>query len=161
MSYVTPSYVKSVVDNSFLIEATNVNDSAATTINETRLADACEAANGYADGYLIRKFRLPLDTSNALIPALKIHCTNLAMEILGAIVGATEEQIRRADLAREWLELITDPDEGADGGASGDFSPGVDEDELANLSSQETDYTWSRTSVGNLQLEPTTNFSLY
>lgn len=127
MPYVTADQMIVLFERDELIEATNLRDSAATDINTAKLEAACEGAEGIINGYLMRKFTLPLDleaTENSLKVTLQIHAANLARNLLD---GKLEEVRKKAEDAIAWLRIFTEPDKGG----SNDTTPGVDPSDRA------------------------------
>ena len=121
MTYVTPEQMITLFEEGELIEATNLRDAAATGINMDKLQAACEGAAGIIDGYLMRRFTLPLNLDseqNSLRLTLQIHAANLARNLLD---GKLEEVRLKAGDAIAWLKIFSEPGNGTD-----DAVPGVD-----------------------------------
>jgi phage gp36-like protein len=105
--YVTPDDMRSLFEYEDLVKATNLDDPNASEINKPRLDQACEAATGVVDGWLLRRLSLPLSAGDAaLLNVLRSHTAILAMEWLG---GADDILIAKAKDSREWLKAFTDP----------------------------------------------------
>ena len=107
MSYCTTDDMRSLFEYEDLVKASNLDDPNASEINEPRLDQACEAATGVVDGWLLRRFSLPLTVDeSALLNVLRSHTAILAMEWLG---GADDILIAKANDTRDWLRTFTDP----------------------------------------------------
>lgn len=121
MSYITAEEMITLFEEQELIEATNLRDASAQTINAERLQSAIDAATGTIDGYLMRRYSLPLENIPVhLSQALKIHAGNIARHQLD---GSTEEVRGKFKDAIEWLKWFCAND------ALGDTTPGVNESE--------------------------------
>jgi phage gp36-like protein len=117
--YCTTDDMRSLFEYEDLVKATNLDDPNASEINEPRLEQACEAATGVVDGWLLRRFSLPLTVDEAaLLNVLRSHTAILAMEWLG---GADDILIAKANDTREWLRTFTDPNASGNGNAIADI----------------------------------------
>ena len=106
MSYATTDDMIALFESNDLIELTNLRNSGATQINLDRLEVVCNGATGIVNGWLLRKYSVPLvGAPRAIAETLRIHAANLAYNLLD---GSTEEVRKKADDAIAWLKLFTD-----------------------------------------------------
>jgi phage gp36-like protein len=143
LSYVTPQEMITLFEEQELIEATNLREGSAQTINVDRLQAACDGAQGIIDGWLMRRYNLPLvDAPPHFVQALKIHAANIARNQLD---GGTEEVRKKYEDAIAWLKWFCEND------AIGDTTPGVSESEKSgSINFEMVESTWNADRVGRL-----------
>jgi phage gp36-like protein len=119
MLYVEPKELEVLFTTQEVMEASNKDDSMAEEVVDDRVLAACEGATGIINGYLMRRFTIPLVAATPeFLQVLNIHAKNIAREILD---GSREEVRENAKNSREWLELFSD-----NSGNNADTTPGVD-----------------------------------
>lgn len=111
ISYVTPTDMKAIYEEHDLVEATNLRDSAADQINETKLQAACDGANGIAYGYLAARYadaRLQIgQLSDGLVQTFRVHCAAIAWHLLD---GSTEEARNKHEDAISYFQWFAKED---------------------------------------------------
>ena len=144
MAYCTLADMVALFEELEIVEASNLRDSFEDNPNATKIQAAIDGATGIIDGYLMRRYGLPVSTPTEIAGTLKIHCLNIARNLLD---GSTEEVKQKADDAIAWLKLFTDP---ATTGY-GDPAPGVQEGEgVGSVNSETPCYFWDADTVGAL-----------
>jgi len=127
-----------------IVEASNLREARERDPNAVKIQAAIDGAVGIIDGYLMRRYGLPVSTPTEIAGTLKIHCLNIARNLLD---GSTVEVKEKADGAIAWLKLFTDP---ATTGY-GDPAPGVQEGEgVGSVNSETPCYFWDTDTVGAL-----------
>jgi phage gp36-like protein len=111
IAYLTPTDMVAIYEDSDLVEATNLRDSAADQINEVKLQAACDGANGIAYGYLAARYadsRLQVDQLPAgLLQAFRTHCAAIAWHLLD---GSTEESRNKHQDAVSYFQWFSKED---------------------------------------------------
>jgi phage gp36-like protein len=143
MNYVTADKMIQLFEEQELIEATNLRDATATQINLNRLQSAIDGATGIINGWLMRRYKLPLtNVPPHLNQTLEIHAANLARNLLD---GSTEEVRKKADDAFAWLKEFTKED------VLGDTTPGITEAEKSgSINFEVSQPTWNNDRLAGL-----------
>lgn len=145
MAYCTITDMINLFEELEMIEASNLREARETDPNEIKIQAAIDGATGIIDGYLMRRYGLPVVTPPEIAGTLRIHCLNIARNLLD---GSTEEVREKANDAIAWLKLFTDP---VKGGYGEDTTPGVQPGEgIGTVKSETPDYFWNADSVGAL-----------
>jgi len=145
MAYCTLADMVALFEELEIVEASNLRDSFESDPNATKIQAAIDGATGIIDGYLMRRYGLPIITPPEIAGALKIHCLNLARNLLD---GSTEEVRGKANDAVAWLKLFSDPTKG---GFGEDSTPGIQPGEgVGSVVSETPIYFWDADTIGAL-----------
>lgn len=109
IDYVVPDDLIRLYESEELVQATNLYDPSATQINQGRLQEVCDNANGVAYGYLAVRYTdsfLQVETlPSGFRAAFKAHCINIARFYLDR---SSEEIQERRDEAIEYFKWVSE-----------------------------------------------------
>ena len=145
MAYCTAAELIALFEEDEIIEASNLRDARESDPNDGKIQAAIDGATGIIDGYLMRRYGLPVTVPAEIVGTLKIHALIIARYLLD---GSTEEWRQKYEDSIEWLKLFTDPSTKLGGD---DTQPGVTDGEgIGSVAFSVPSYFWDRETAEGL-----------